>query len=85
MAAVVFTELGIVINNTEYVYYLLPTLTKSAASTKLVMVMTGLDHPIQARQYMVEKSQEFEIPALVVENALCKIQLGYMVKIGKYW
>jgi len=48
MAAVVFTELGIVINNTEYVYYLLPTLTKSAASTKLVMVMTGLDCPIQA-------------------------------------
>ena len=83
LALVVFKELGIIIDNDEYMYYLPSPLTKSAASTKLVLAVTGLEHPVQARHYITERSDDFCIPVLVYKNALCKIQVGYIAGLGK--
>ena len=80
MIVVVFQELGTVVKDMDYDRYLPNLMTKSATSTKLVMNRTGLQHPVQARQYMLETSERLQITALVFENCLCKIQFAWAAK-----
>ena len=82
MGVVVMKELGFIENDDDYKSFLPCPLTKSGGSVSIVAHALHLDKKIQSeavREYILEFSKKYNIPAVVYENILCK----FHVAVGK--
>ena len=81
MMQVVFKKIGIIVDDKEHDCYLPNPLTKSTVSMKLDVAMTGLEHPVQARQYMGVKSAMFNLSMLDFKILYVRFKLDTWLKV----